>query len=257
MKQARFIQHIRSALGHPALIRRPAGTVISGDSHKTSRRLATHARSRGTGQLNALLQSVISNAEGINLKVIVRKNTRQAAATLAELAAAKETEWGEAKQVVAWDHPLIHELDLEAQLSDLDIPVIFTVPGDDPHGTNSADPKVRQAVANAYIGITSADYCLADTATLVMKARPGRPRSVSLVPVIHVAVIKLDQIISDLGELYALLGTDPREAPEGLTNCMTFITGPSKTADIEATMVHGAHGPREVHLMVITGEHDK
>ena len=76
-------------------------------------------------------------------------------------------------------------------------------------------------------------------------------RSTSLVPSIHIAVIHMDQIIADLKELFALLKWDPEYSSEGLTNCMTFISGPSKTADIEATMVHGAHGPREVYIFVI------
>jgi len=93
---------------------------------------------------------------------------------------------------------------------------------------------------------------MADTATLVMRTRPGQARSVSLVPSIHIAVIRLDQIIADLKELYALIKGDSEVKKEGLTNCMTFISGPSKTADVEATMVHGAHGPREVYIYVIT-----
>jgi L-lactate dehydrogenase complex protein LldG len=68
-----------------------------------------------------------------------------------------------------------------------------------------------------------------------------------------VAVITLDQLLADLKELYTLLRWDPSQKTEGLTNCMTFISGPSKTADIEMVMVHGAHGPRELHLFVITG----
>jgi L-lactate dehydrogenase complex protein LldG len=92
---------------------------------------------------------------------------------------------------------------------------------------------------------------MADAAALVMRTRPGQARSVSLVPSIHVAVIQMDQVIADLKELYALLKWDPEYNNEGLTNCMTFISGPSKTADIEATMVHGAHGPREVYIFVI------
>ena len=64
-------------------------------------------------------------------------------------------------------------------------------------------------------------------------------------------MIHLDQIIFDLKELYALLLWDSEVQKEGLTNCMTFISGPSKTADVEATMVHGAHGPREVYVYVI------
>ena len=86
-----------------------------------------------------------------------------------------------------------------------------------------------------------------------MKARPGQARSVSLVPSIHVAVITLDQIVRDLEELYALLRNDLGQSGEGLGRCTTFISGPSKTADIELTMVHGAHGPRALHLFVITG----
>ena len=111
----------------------------------------------------------------------------------------------------------------------------------------------RQQVIDAYIGLTSADFCMADTAALVMRTRPGQARSVSLVPSIHIAVIDIDQILANLKELVALLKWEDEYRTEGLTNCMTFISGPSKTADIEATMVHGAHGPREVYIYVITG----
>lgn len=110
----------------------------------------------------------------------------------------------------------------------------------------------RSRVETAFIGITSADYCLAETATLVMKTVPGRDRSVSLLPSIHVAVIELNQIFGNLPELYAYLKYEGKPPEWGLTNCLTLISGPSKTADIELTMVHGAHGPREVYLYVIT-----
>jgi L-lactate dehydrogenase complex protein LldG len=85
-----------------------------------------------------------------------------------------------------------------------------------------------------------------------MRTRPGQARSVSLVPSIHIAVIHLDQIISDLKELYTLIQKESGETGEATTNCMTFISGPSKTADVEATMVHGAHGPREVYIYLMT-----
>jgi L-lactate dehydrogenase complex protein LldG len=114
------------------------------------------------------------------------------------------------------------------------------------------EESLRQDIIDSYIGITSADFCMADSATLVMRTRPGQARSVSLVPAIHIAVVELNRIIADLKELYALLKWDPQESKDGVTNCMTFISGPSKTADIEATMVDGAHGPREVHIIVIT-----
>jgi L-lactate dehydrogenase complex protein LldG len=148
--------------------------------------------------------------------------------------------------VVAWDHPLVERLDLPTALSEQNVPLFVS------ESRAFADEDIRQQVIDAYIGVTAADFCMADTATLVMRTRPGQVRTVSLVPAIHMAVITLDQIIADLKELYALLRWDPHERREGLTNCLTFISGPSKTADIEATMVHGAHGPREVYLFVIT-----
>jgi L-lactate dehydrogenase complex protein LldG len=111
----------------------------------------------------------------------------------------------------------------------------------------------RKHAEGAFIGITAADYCIAETATLSMKTRPGQPRCVSLLPSIHIAVIRIEQILSNLNELYMLLKWNPIERAEGITRCMTFITGPSKTADIEATLVHGAHGPRELTIFVLTG----
>ena len=150
--------------------------------------------------------------------------------------------------MVAWQHPLIESLNLPDALSEQGVPVFFSdvnAPGGE---------TLRQRIIDSYIGITTADFCMADTATLVMRTRPGQARTISLVPAIHIAVVELNRIIADLKELYALLKWDPLESKEGVTNCMTFISGPSKTADIEATMVHGAHGPREVYIFAITAE---
>nr|WP_157237948.1 LUD domain-containing protein [Desulfobacter curvatus] len=78
--------------------------------------------------------------------------------------------------------------------------------------------------------------------------------SVSLLPSIHVAVIKKEQILSAMKERYALLKYDPDTRGEGLPHHMVIISGLSKTADIAFVMVHGAHGPRALYLYVITGE---
>ena len=114
--------------------------------------------------------------------------------------------------------------------------------------------RIQKQVIASFVGVTAADYCVAESATLVMKTRPGQARAVSLVPGIHIAVIEIHQILADLEELYTLLKHGSENDQQGITNCLTFISGPSKTADIEAVMVHGAHGPRELHLLVITGD---
>ena len=195
-----------------------------------------------------MLEILIEAADPINLKVIPCEDRSAVTGAVSTLVREKDPEWGNVKSIIAWDHPLVEQLNLSDALSEQKVPLFVT------HAKATADKDMRRQVVDAYIGITSADFCMADTATLVLRTRPGQARSVSLVPAIHVAVIYLDQIIADLKELYALLKWDPHECREGLTNCLTFISGPSKTADIEATMVHGAHGPREVHLFVITSK---
>jgi L-lactate dehydrogenase complex protein LldG len=73
----------------------------------------------------------------------------------------------------------------------------------------------------------------------------------SLVPSIHIAVITADQVLADFEELYAVLRWQRADRTVDLSTCMTFISGPSKTADIEATLVHGAHGPKAMWLYII------
>jgi L-lactate dehydrogenase complex protein LldG len=107
--------------------------------------------------------------------------------------------------------------------------------------------ELTQACAAADIGITSADYALADTGTLVMLASPREARLVSLLPPMHIAVVPQDRILSGLDELFSLL---PRPADQ--TSSMVLITGPSRTADIEQILVRGVHGPGQICVVVVT-----
>jgi len=244
--QEEFIHKIKIALGKPIAESQRNVDFFKSDMSDETRGILEHIKNRTPEERKKLLATLIEAAGPINLKVISCEDINSVTAAVADLVRDKDPEWGAKKSVVAWQHPLIENLNLPEALSPQDVTVFFT----DVKETESGN--LRQHVIDSYIGITAADFCMADSATMVMRTRPGQARSVSLVPSIHVAVIELNQIIADLKELYALLKWDPQESKEGLTNCMTFISGPSKTADIEATMVHGAHGPRQVHVYVIT-----
>jgi len=196
-----------------------------------------------------LLERMIQIGSSLNVAVTAVKTAASASESICDIAANREAEWGDQKSVVAWNHPFIEDLEIAPALDALNIPVHV------PQTTTdiSESSLFRSQAETAMIGITSADFGLAETATLIMRTRKAQPLYVSLLPSIHIAVIGLDQILSNLKELYTMLKWDPDQQAKGLTNTMTFITGPSKTADIEATMVQGAHGPREVHIFVITG----
>ena len=243
--QEEFINRIKMALGKPMAPSQRNADLFKSEMSDETRAILERLKNRTPAERKKLLVTFIEAAGPINLKVISCEDVKSVTAAIVDLVRDKDPEWGHKKSVVAWQHPLIENLNLPAALSQQDVNVFFA---------DSKEPQrenLRRHVIDSYIGITAADFCMADTATLVMRTRAGQARSVSLVPAIHIAVIELNQIIADLKELYALLKWDPQAKKEGLTNCMTFISGPSKTADIEATMVHGAHGPREVHVFVI------
>ena len=106
--------------------------------------------------------------------------------------------------------------------------------------------KLRALCATADYGITSADYALADTGTLVMLSSPSEARMISLLPPAHIAVVPRERILSGLDELFSIL-----PQPAELTSSMVLITGPSRTADIEQILVRGVHGPGEIHVVVV------
>jgi L-lactate dehydrogenase complex protein LldG len=247
--QEEFINRVKTALAKPLADVRQTADFFSRKMPAETRVILERVKNRTVEDRKRLLETLIEAADPINLKVISVNGVAKVTTAIAELVRDKDPEWGDPKSVAAWQHPLIESLNLPGALSEQGVPVVFT----DLQKTDEAN--LRRRVIAAYIGVTSADFCMADSATLVMRTRPGQARSVSLLPSIHIAVIEVDQIIADLKELYALLKWDPLKRKEGVTNCMTFISGPSKTADIEATMVHGAHGPREVYIFVITPEY--
>jgi L-lactate utilization protein LutC len=105
---------------------------------------------------------------------------------------------------------------------------------------------LRELCAHSGCGITSADYALADTGTLVMLSSPQEARMISLLPPAHIAVVPASRVISGLDELLSIL-PNPAEA----TSSMVLITGPSRTGDIEQILVRGVHGPGEIHVIVV------
>ena len=105
---------------------------------------------------------------------------------------------------------------------------------------------LRQACASAGAGITSADYVLADTGTLVMLSSACEARMISLLPPAHIAVVSAARILTGLDELFTVL-----PSPGEVTSSMVLITGPSRTGDIEMTLVRGVHGPGEITVVLV------
>ena len=106
---------------------------------------------------------------------------------------------------------------------------------------------------NFDVGITTAQLAIAETGTLVLESESERHRLVSLVPPVHIAILDARSLVQSLGEALSYL---QREGISGLSRAVTFITGPSRTADIELTLTVGVHGPKELHVIVIDRHDD-
>lgn len=112
---------------------------------------------------------------------------------------------------------------------------------DDPARRNQLD-----AVEPVTVGLTGSFAGLADTGSLVLASGSGRSRMASLLPSVHIAVLQRGRLFPTLS---AFLAANPGALDLGSN--VVLVTGPSRTADIEMTLTHGVHGPREVHVIVM------
>jgi L-lactate dehydrogenase complex protein LldG len=155
-----------------------------------------------------------------------------------------------AKELVSWD-PAAAGLDLRASLGGEGLVVTVAESGQE---SEAARLRHREQAARAQIGVTGCDFVLAETGTLILVSGSGRPRSTSLLPDTHVAVFGRDRLVESLeqvGILLEALHVDPALSMSGAM--INFITGPSRTADIELTLTRGVHGPKEVHAIFVEG----
>ena len=113
-------------------------------------------------------------------------------------------------------------------------------------GCGFATPFSRELCSTAGFGITSADFALADTGSLVFLSKSGESRLISLLPPRHLAIIEESKILPDIAGLFARL-----PCPAAESSSMVIVTGPSRTADIEMRLVRGVHGPGEVTVIVV------
>ena len=105
----------------------------------------------------------------------------------------------------------------------------------------------RPPHADDLIGITGCYCALAETGTLILLSGAQTPATTSLLPETHVAIIAASRIVAGMEDGFALL----RAEHGALPRAVNFVSGPSRTGDIEQTIVIGAHGPYRVHLVVV------
>jgi L-lactate dehydrogenase complex protein LldG len=127
------------------------------------------------------------------------------------------------------DNPEVERL---LQLTDLEIEELSVAPN-------------AHEIFRFDVGISTVQAAIAETGTLVLDSTRERHRFLSLVPPVHIAIVKASQIYRTLGEVLTFIRKEKEISPT-----VTFITGPSRTADIELTLAIGVHGPQELYVII-------
>ncbi|MDQ6917434.1 MAG: lactate utilization protein C [Pseudomonadota bacterium] len=109
------------------------------------------------------------------------------------------------------------------------------------------DMRVRPTVGDDIVGVTGVFCAIAETGTLVVLSGADTPTATTLLPETHIAVVSANRIVAGMEEAFALI----RKERGMLPRAVNLISGPSRTGDIEQTIVLGAHGPYRVHILLV------
>jgi iron-sulfur cluster protein len=115
-----------------------------------------------------------------------------------------------------------------------------------------ARQSLRQKFIDATVGISGANMAIAETGTIVLVTNEGNADLTTTLPPVHIALFGMDKIVATLDDAVAVLRMLPRSGTgQIMTSYVNWITGPSRSADIEQSLTIGVHGPREMHCVIL------
>ena len=156
----------------------------------------------------------------------------------------------ETKRVVVSRNPLVAQMEVAQGLQEKGIAATVW-PGGHDTPSDSAAQRFREEAFSAEVGITGVDWVLAESGTLVLSSLTEGAQLASLAPPVHVALYRRSQVLGSLEEVLERLPAlgDPNAPAAGRS--IVFVTGVSRTADIEQILIRGVHGPRELHAILV------
>ena len=230
MQRETFLNRIAERLGRPRVTARPARGEMGVPESYRAAPLGTVANA---GDLCEHFKRELENVGG---RVAIANRPSE----VAQLVRSELAHWG-ATRLVSWD---------ESEFRDWEVRWLWNEAHCTPWRSGSADPEAaarfRRAALEADVGITTVDFAIANTGTMVLSAGLRRPRSVSLLPTVHLALVRASQLVQRMGSVFAAYTGQAGGPP----SAVHFITGPSRTSDIENDLTIGVHGPAGVSAVV-------
>jgi L-lactate dehydrogenase complex protein LldG len=234
MKREIFLNRIADRLGRPRVTEAPSrGEMGVPESYRAA---PLGAASKGD-DLCEHFKRELENAGG---RVAVANRP----ADVAPLIRSELAHWG-ATQLVSWNKNQFRGWDVDWLWNEANC-----LAWDGGSSDFDARARFRRAALEAHVGITTVDCAIAGTGTMVLSSGLERPRSVSLLPTGHLALVRASQLVPRMGLVFAAYTGRAGGPP----SAVHFITGPSRTSDIENDLTIGVHGPAGVSAVVWRGE---
>ncbi len=209
-----ILSKIRATLGHPS----------SNGKASAPPDVTSSVPARALGDVNVDVDAVLGELAKVGATPRRIRRREDLHAALGALVASEGV-----KKATLWDTEDIRALGIADTLTALGVEV---VPG-------NADKHV---LAECDLGVTGVDLTLPETGTLVLRSSAEKPRAVSLLPRVHLALLRPSAIRPDLHQVFEEVGGE---------HYFVFVTGPSRTADIELTLTIGVHGPGALYVWAL------
>jgi L-lactate dehydrogenase complex protein LldG len=238
-----FLENVRRSLGKTGPVEEPDYLPLKQRRQDQHQRAVT-IEARNQARRPELLNQITQTARNQGWIVYRAGSGEEVVGYVVALAKEKK-----ARLVVRSDHPVFSRVLIDGALR-REGARITTVAVSRSRGRE----YLREEMARADLGVTGVDYAIAETGTCVLLPRRGVSRAVSLLPPLHVAIVEAGQVYESLDDLFALRRLAFLMGRADMGSYLSFISGPSRTGDIEQTIVIGVHGPVEVHMVILEEE---
>lgn len=239
--KAAFLQRVREALGRSEpLLHMPDIPALKATLPRQEEKVRT-VRAKVETRRPELLVQLAETAADAAWNVHGPTAAEDAADVVAEIVVRLG-----ARRVIRSAEEIFRRLDVDGALRRNGIsPTILAT------GRSRGRSALKGLAFSADLGITGVTYAIAETGTCVVTPRKGVARMTSLAPPALVVLVEAEQVLATLDDYFALTRLAYHKSRGRVPNYVNFISGPSRTADIEQTLTIGVHGPGEVHMVLV------
>ena len=236
-----FIRRVREALGRTEpILHIPDHPPLKANAVRQQEKVHTviaRNEARRSQSLNRLAQT----AAAASWNVRRAGDAEEAANIVAEIA-----HQAGVKNLVRSAEDVFKRVNIDATLRSIGVsPAILA------SGRSRGREQLRDMAFRADMGVTGVSYAIAETASCAVTPRRGVARLTSLAPPSLVLLVEAEQVLETLDDFFAITRLNRMQARGRTVNYFNFISGPSRTADIEQTLTIGVHGPGDVHMVIL------